>query len=218
LNRRAKVRGSWGPARGSLLVGLWTFVIALLITLLSTAVIATLPLGLALLVIVLIILVGIVFDVIGLATATAREAPFHAMAAKRVQGASQAISMVRNADFVSSFCNDLVGDICGTVSGAAAAAIVFRIVSGKASLDGDMLSVLMVALVAALTVGGKAAGKGYALANANHIVHRVALMLAAGERGAGALRRAFGMSDPRERPSAQKRARGPGQEASKRDG
>ena len=126
--------------------------------------------------------------------------------------------MVRNADFVSSFCNDLVGDICGTVSGAAAAAIVFRIVSGRASLDGDALSVLMVALVAALTVGGKAAGKGYALANANHIVHRVALVLAAGQRGAGAVRRVFGMSGTRDRSSAQKRARRLGQEAKRRDG
>lgn len=208
MNRRAKVRGSWGPFSGSVLVGLWTFAIALGVTILSTAVIATLPVAAALFVIAVIVAVGILFDVIGLATATAREAPFHAMAAKRVHGAAQAITMVRNADFVSSFCNDLVGDICGTVSGAAAAAIVYRIVAGRATLDLDLINVLMVSLVAALTVGGKAAGKGYALAKANDIVYRVAVILAGWQRALVAIRRLVGLRDVRNRPSAQQRHRG----------
>lgn len=216
MNRRAKVRGSWGPSRGSLLVGLWTFALALGVTILSTAVIASLPIGAALLIIMVIVAVGIVFDVIGLATATAREAPFHAMAAKRVHGAAQAITMVRNAEIVSSFCNDLVGDICGTVSGAAAAAIVYRIVAGRATLDLDLLNVVMVSMVAALTVGGKAAGKGFAMAKANEIVHRVAIVVAGWQRVFASIRRALGLKDLRVRPSAQVRTRPHDQEGNRR--
>ncbi len=188
MNRRARARAK-GPARGFVLVGFWTFFIALGVTLLSTAVIAYLPVPVALALILVIVAVGIIADMIGLAAAAAVEAPFHAMAAKKGYAARQAIAIVHHADFVSSICSDLIGDVCGTVSGAAAAAIVFRIAVAGFRVDRDLLSVLMVSAVAALTVGGKAAGKGYALDRANYIVYRVAVFLAGWQRTWSAVRR-----------------------------
>jgi len=182
LHRRAKARQSRGWVRNSLKVGVWTFFIALAVTALSAAVSIFLPTPVAILLILVIVFVGIIFDMIGLATAAATESPFHAMAAKRTTGAAQAIHLIRHADFVSSICNDLVGDICGTVGGAATAVIAFRLVAGGLRWDQDYLNVLMVSAVAALTVGGKAAGKSYAIDRANELVFRVALILATWHR------------------------------------
>ena len=64
------------------------------------------------------ILLGIVFDIIGVAVTAADEKPFHSMAARKMPGAREAIGLIRKADKVSSFCNDVVGDICGIISGS----------------------------------------------------------------------------------------------------
>lgn len=123
----------------------------------------------------LVIITGIAFDMIGVATAVAREKPFHAKAAKKLKGAAHSILIVRHADKVATFCNDVVGDICGTVSGALGAAIVFQIVAGKIYLNKyeSILSMVMTGLVAAITVGGKAAGKRTAMQDSAQIVFAV---------------------------------------------
>lgn len=208
MNRRAKARGRAVLIRESLLVGIWTFFVAMIVTLVSMAVIVFLPLPAAVLLVLVIVLVGIIFDMVGLAAAAASERPFHAMAAKKLPAASRAISLVRNADVVSSICNDLVGDICGTVGGAATAAIVFRLLANGLVWDQDLINVVMVSLVAALTVGGKSAGKGYALGHANDLVYRVALLLAALARLGQRLRRPLGSGQPPEqRPGGAREVR-----------
>lgn len=72
--------------------------------------------------------------------------------------------LVRNADGVSTFCNDLIGDVAGTLSGAIGVAIVFKLNSTS------LATTLMVALIAALTVGGKALGKTFAITNSTNIL------------------------------------------------
>lgn len=113
---------------------------------------------------------GIAFDIVGVAATKANERPFHAMATKKVPGSRKAIQIVRNADRVANFCNDVVGDICGTLSGAIGAGIVFRLLTIYRHLDEDISAILMTALVAALTVSGKAFGKGFAMDEATGIV------------------------------------------------
>ena len=44
---------------------------------------------------------------------------YHAMSSKKIKGAKKAVSFKKNADKVSSFCNDVIGDICGIISGSA---------------------------------------------------------------------------------------------------
>ena len=129
-----------------------------------------------------IVLIGVLFDMVGIAVASADEKPFHAMAARKVPGASNAIWLLRNADKVSSFCNDVVGDICGIVSGAASAVIASQLV---VNFDGSMESIIplaMSAMVAGFTIGGKAAGKSMAMNRCTDIVFLTARCLAVFQR------------------------------------
>ncbi len=120
-----------------------------------------------------IVLVGIIFDIIGVAVTSADEKPFHSMAARKVPGAQEAISLLRNAERVSSICNDVVGDICGVVSGSASATIAAQILQNFEFTWPQIVSLLMSALVAGLTVGGKAVGKTFAIGSCTNIVHLV---------------------------------------------
>ena len=126
----------------------------------------------------IIIFVGIIFDMIGLAVAVADEKSFHPKASKKLRGAGQAILMIRNAEKVATICNDVVGDICGTVSGVFGVAIVFQIASGNPTWDESILTMLMTGMVASLTVGGKAAAKKKALQDSVTIVENVGRILA----------------------------------------
>ncbi len=117
-----------------------------------------------------IIFIGIVSDVLGTAVAAAQEAPFHAKSTKRVLGAQQGVMLIRNADKVANIANDVIGDIAGTVSGALGISIVARILILYPDLEHFVLSILITALVASLTITGKAVGKSFALTNANSII------------------------------------------------
>ena len=127
----------------------------------------------AFLILLSIIFIGIIFDIIGMAVATADEKPFHAMAARKVPGARAAISLLRNAERVSSICNDVVGDICGVVSGSASATIAAQILRNFDFSWPQIVTLLMSALCAGLTVGGKAIGKSIAVRSCTSIVHTV---------------------------------------------
>ena len=120
-----------------------------------------------------IVLIGIVFDIIGVAVTSADEKPFHSMAARKVPGAQEAIRLLRNAERVSSICNDVVGDICGVVSGSASAAIAVQVLENFTFTFPAMITLVMSALVAGLTVGGKAVGKTFAINSCTKIVHTV---------------------------------------------
>ena len=125
------------------------------------------------LILLAIILIGIIFDIIGMAVATADEKPFHSMAARKVPGALASIKLLRNAERVSSICNDVVGDICGVVSGSASATIAAQILNSMEFGWPQIISLAMSALCAGLTVGGKAIGKTFAVNSATTIVHTV---------------------------------------------
>ena len=127
----------------------------------------------AFIILLAIILIGIIFDVIGVAVTSADEKPFHSMAARKVPGAQESIRLLRNAERVSSICNDVVGDICGVVSGSASATIAVQILQKLDFSWPQMVSLLMSALVAGVTVGGKAIGKTFAINSCTKIVYSV---------------------------------------------
>ncbi len=120
-----------------------------------------------------IILIGILFDVIGVAVTSADEKPFHSMAARKVPGAQESIRLLRNAERVSSICNDVVGDICGVVSGSASATIAAQVLRNFEFSMASVIPLIMSALVAGFTVGGKAIGKTFAMNSCTKIVHGV---------------------------------------------
>lgn len=119
---------------------------------------------------VVIISIGILFDVVGVATTASQEDPFHAMAVRRVPGAREAGWLVRHQDQVANFTLDIVGDVIGTLSGAIGATIVFRLITAFPGFNEAVLSTLLIALIAALTVGGKAYGKVFAFERRTEIV------------------------------------------------
>ena len=85
--------------------------------------------------------------------------------------------LLRNAERVSSICNDVVGDICGVISGSASAAIAALIIQDYSGSVQQIIMLAMSALVAGLTVGGKAIGKTYAIRSCTSIVTSVGKIL-----------------------------------------
>lgn len=148
-----------------------TIAISSTISFVSSAVMERASIVVATLVLLFIVALGIVFDIIGVAVMSAGEKPFHSMAAKKRRGAAEALALLRNAEKVSSFCNDVVGDICGVVSGSASAVIAVKALSSFTSESVGQL--IMSALVAGLTIGGKACGKGIAMRQATRVVFLV---------------------------------------------
>ena len=150
-----------------------TILVSGTISLVSDVVMEGSSIPVAFLILFLIILVGIIFDIIGMAVATADEKPFHSMAARKVPGAQESIRLLRNAERVSSICNDVVGDICGVVSGSASATIAVQVISNFEFSWPQIVSLVMSSLAAGLTVGGKAIGKTFAVNSCTEIVHGV---------------------------------------------
>ena len=131
----------------------------------------------AFLVLLAIIAFGIFFDLLGVAVTAAEEKPFHSMASRKVPGGSEGIWLLRNADKVSSVCCDVVGDICGIISGAAAAVVAVEVWASAPSLSERIIQLLLSALVAALTILGKAFCKQIAMENSTAIVQAAARVI-----------------------------------------
>lgn len=150
-----------------------TIFVSGVISLISEEIMAISGTAVAFVILLAIILVGIIFDIIGVAVTSAEEKPFNAMAARKVPGARQAISLLHNAERVSSICNDVVGDICGVVSGSASATIAAQVLQNFEFTWPRIVLLVMSALVAGLTVGGKAIGKTFAINSSTEIVYTV---------------------------------------------
>lgn len=166
-----------GSFRWTVTVTIVTFVLAAVFSVASSIFLNGLSWGIGMLLLFVIVFVGVIFDAIGIAAAAADEKPFHSMASKKVPGSRQAIGIVRKADKFSNFCNDVIGDISGIVSGAVAFAVVTQIVLSMqhpSTAIQTLINVFLTAIVAAVTVGGKALGKSVAITYANDIVFQVA--------------------------------------------
>ena len=153
-----------------------TFMLALLFGGVSNVVIEKLNIILAILVLVAVIVIGILFDMIGMAIATCEEAPFHAKAAKKHSGAKEVLRLLKEKDKATNVCNDLLGDICGIISGSAGALIAVKL-AVILKMDVVIISLVLSAITAAVTVGGKALGKGISMKNAENIMYMVGAVL-----------------------------------------
>lgn len=156
-------------------VFIMTFVLSMIFSYISANGVSNLNLISAILILILVIGVGIFFDIIGVAVTVANEDEFHAKATKKVKGSKDSIKLIRNAPRVANICADVIGDICGVLSGAISALISMKITQ-QFGLSFD-LQFLLSAVVAALTVGGKALGKGVANKKSTPIVHAVGIIL-----------------------------------------
>lgn len=158
--------------RRALRVGLLSFLLAVAVSYISDTTLSRVPTVVAFLVVLILILVGVLFDILGTSVTAAESAPLNAMAAKKVGGARQALWLVKNADRVANFCNDVVGDVAGAVAGAAGTTVALQVTAlfhgGHAAAQ--VMALGTIGLIAALTVGGKAAGKSFALTRSTDVV------------------------------------------------
>ena len=161
-----------GPLRWAVQIFFISIALSAVLSLLSSEMLRGAGLAASFAILAGFIGLGILFDIIGVSVTTADEKPFHSMAARKVPGAKEALRLIRSADKVSSFCNDVVGDICGIVSGTTAAVIVVAL--GKlVPVQAALLSLLVTALVSGLTIGGKALGKNFAIKSSVRVVYTV---------------------------------------------
>ena len=152
-----------------------TFILSMIFSYISANGVSQLSLIPAILILILVIGMGIFFDIIGVAVTVANEHEFHAKATKKVKGSKDSIKLIRNAPKVANICADVIGDICGVLSGAISALISIKITE-QFGLSFN-LQFLFSAIVAAVTVGGKALGKDVANNNSTQIVHAVGILL-----------------------------------------
>lgn len=150
---------------------IWTFIMAIVFSIITENLMNNIDILAAFIILVFIIFIGILFDIIGIAVTSAEERPFHAMAANKVLEAKYAVRLIKNAGKVSNFCNDVIGDISGIISGAAGSTIIFKLIERYDIKNSTILSVFITALIASLTVGGKAFGKGIAINNSEKIIY-----------------------------------------------
>lgn len=136
-----------------------SFALTFFIGLLTERVSDALPLFVAFLTLIAIIVLGIVFDIFGVAVNVANVKQFHAMAANHVVEARFAVFLCRHSEKVSSICNDVIGDICGIISGAIGSGIVLRSAKLFYHVDFILFSAIFTAFISSLTIGGKAYGK-----------------------------------------------------------
>ena len=150
-----------------------TFILSIFFSYISTNGVSNLNLVSSIIILIAVILIGILFDIIGVAVTVANEHEFHAKATKKVEGAKTSIKLIKNAAKVSNICADVIGDICGVLSGAISAMISAKLTE-KTGTD---LQFVISAIVASLTVGGKAIGKELANKESTPIVHFVGTIL-----------------------------------------
>ncbi|MFW6021932.1 MAG: hypothetical protein ACOCQW_00220 [Halanaerobiaceae bacterium] len=163
--------------KGSLLIAIFTFLIAILVTLSSQTRVQYVSIFPAIIILLIIIFTGIICDMVGVAATVADPRSFNARAAKKVFGARTGLYLVKHAEFVASLMCDIVGDICGTVAGAIGVVIVLRIISRWGGSQ-SLINLIMIGFISALTVGGKAFFKVYGIKKADDIIFFVGKILA----------------------------------------
>lgn len=153
-----------------------TFILSLTFAIISETIIPNVPLFFGVALLILFITLGVIFDMIGVAVTAADIVPFNSMASRKVKGAYLAVKLKKNADKVSSFCNDVIGDICGVISGSVGV-IIANSLSTLTNLNNLYISLFITALIASFTIGFKAVSKSYAINKSNIILFRFAKAL-----------------------------------------
>ena len=159
-----------------LVVTVLAFVLSLLMSLIVTILFKDVDLIVAILITFIFIILGIVFDIIGVSSTIGDEVAFHSMSSRRVRGGKIGVSLIRNNDKVSSICCDVIGDICGIISGSAGVTIIALLVD-KTNISMLLISLMVTALISALTIGGKALGKIVAINKSTLVLTFVARVL-----------------------------------------
>ncbi len=171
--KKEKVKKEHVDKKWIVTVVIVAFLTSFTLSFISEMTIPNLSLWLGILVTLFFIFLGIFFDIIGVSVTTADEAVFHSMSSRKVKGANVAVKFKKNADKVSSFCCDVIGDVCGIISGAAGTTIAAILVS-QFKFNTLFTSITIAAIIASITIGGKAIGKSFAINKSNIVLYEFA--------------------------------------------
>lgn len=158
------------------IVTILAFVISIVMTLFATIALDGVVLFVAVLITLLFIFLGIIFDIIGVAVTSGDEVAFHSMSSRKVKGGKIGVKLLKNTEKVSSICCDVIGDVCGIISGTSGVVIVAKIIQ-LTNLNELLVSLLVTGIISSLTIGGKALGKGIAIYKSKEIVIIVSKIL-----------------------------------------
>ena len=161
--------------RWFVIVFILSFILSIIFSFISTAAISRLDILPAIIMLILVVFLGIVFDVIGVSVTVAKESDFHAKASKKIAGAKTSLKLIKNSAKVANVCADVIGDIAGVLSGSISALIAFKITS-TFNMEFNIQFIIS-AVVASLTIAGKALGKGIAQRNSTEIITVVGKIL-----------------------------------------
>ncbi len=168
--KKEKIKKESVDKKWIIIIVLITFIISFCLSFIADSTIPKLSLVFGIIITLIFIFIGILFDIIGVAVTTADEAVFHSMNSRKVKGANIAVKFKKNSDKVSSFCCDVIGDICGVISGAAGTAISAILIT-KYNTNILITGLITTAIISSLTIGGKAIGKSFAINKSDIILY-----------------------------------------------
>ncbi len=162
-NRRGKKKKkvpvwlSWG-----LTILVLSFFLSVLFSFLTEIAVNDSPVYVCVIVLVVLLILNVGCDIIANAVLSCDVDGFNAMASRKIRGARRAVMFCKHAEKIASIFSDVIGDICGIISGSAGAVLAGYFVFND-SVEGMVISILISAVIGALTVGGKAFGKPISL-------------------------------------------------------
>lgn len=159
-----------------MIVTILAFIISIVFSLASELIMPNTNSIIATITILVFIFIGIMFDIVGIAITVADISTFNSMSTKRVRGANIAVKLIKHSEKASSFCNDVIGDICGIISGSAGV-VLATILSDKFKFNIFIVTLIITGLIAALTIGGKAIGKHFAINKSTVILYNFSKVL-----------------------------------------
>src|SRR5699024_9904551 len=122
MNQRMK-----NSIKFSITIAVITFVLAAIFSSISSSILNEVSWSVVLFIVFVIFLIGIVFDMLCIASTVGKEAPLHEMDSEKVKCAKVAVLINKHADKFASFCNDVIGDISGIISGSALTIVIIEL-------------------------------------------------------------------------------------------
>ena len=168
--RREKIKKEKVDIKWIITIIIITFIISFGLSFIANSTIPNLSLIFGIIITLVFIFIGILFDIVGVAVTSADEKVFHSMASRKVKGSKIAVRLKKSADKTSSFCCDVIGDICGVISGAAGTTICAILVT-KYHTDLLLTGLIITAIISSLTIDGKAIGKSFAINKSDIILY-----------------------------------------------
>lgn len=168
--RKEKIKKSLVNKKWVTEIVLISFTLSITLSFISEMTVPNLSLFFGIIVTLVFVAIGILFDIIGVSITASSPKVFHSMNARRVKGANIAVKLIKNSEKVSSFCCDVIGDICGVISGATAISIA-TMLAKTFNFNLLITTLIVTGVISAMTIGGKAIGKSFAINKCDIIIY-----------------------------------------------